>query len=92
MPFFLLWLAFGVLAAVIASSKNRSFIGWLLLGCVFGIFALAAVAFMPALEAAAPRGSTKKCPKCAETIKAEALVCRYCGNALDPAPVTEMKL
>jgi hypothetical protein len=35
----------------------------------------------------AETGDTKKCPFCAETIKAQALVCRYCAREVD-APVT----
>jgi len=31
------------------------------------------------------RIATKACPRCAETIKAAALVCRYCGQTFDPS-------
>ena len=32
-----------------------------------------------------PEAETKVCPRCAETVKAAAVVCRYCGHEFEPA-------
>jgi amino acid transporter len=50
MALIIIWFAFAICSAVVAGSKNRSAIGWLLLGVIFGIFALIIVACMPSLR------------------------------------------
>ena len=94
MDYLLLWIGCGVFSAIIAGSKGRSFGGWLVLGLIFGVFALLAAGFMPKVEeqndapeeAAEPDKEERKCPFCAEMIKAEAIVCKHCGRDVEPLP------
>ena len=46
------WAIFAFLVASIAVSKGRHAIGWLILGAIFGIFALIAVCAMPRIDRA----------------------------------------
>lgn len=50
-------------------------LGWTLLGWV-----VALVWSVTAFSRPAAAGADKTCPKCAENVKAAALVCRFCGH------------
>lgn len=89
MEWILIWIICGVFSAIIASSKGRSGLGWLVMGLIFGVFALLFVGFMPpSPKEEPPSGAAdeKKCPFCAETIKLEAKVCKHCGRDIEPMP------
>ncbi len=104
-----LWVMCGIGAAIVASNKGRSVFGWFLLGFLLGpigfILSLV-VANEKAVAEASPIHSNeehvfhsadeRKCPFCAETIKAEAIICRFCNRDLlpieskqDSAPIAE---
>lgn len=61
-----------IVSYTIAKSKNRNAVAWFFAGML--LIPVLIVALSPVIG--------KECPQCAETVQAEAKVCRYCGYKL----------
>ena len=92
---FVLLIACGITAGIVASNKGRSVAGWCFLGVALGpigvLMAIVVSRNEAEIESRAIRfGKGRKCPSCAELVKPEATVCKHCGGALEPveAPKT----
>lgn len=92
------WMLFGIGAAIAASNKGRSVFGWFLLGVLLGPFGLLFVLLLPKTgkkvnpDYVRPGGvievpDMKICPMCAEEIKRAAVKCKHCGHGFDAAQV-----
>jgi hypothetical protein len=85
---FFFWIACGIGAYMLAVSKNRSGKGWGGMALLFGPPVFFVLGFLPMRDAGVdeffslfdPSPKMRKCPHCAETIKAEARACKHCGR------------
>ncbi len=70
----------GFLSMDLAEKKGYSSGAWLACGLFFGVFGLIAAAGLPKKQTPMSASSLlKKCPDCAESIRQEAFVCKFCG-------------
>mgnify|MGYP000184445206 CR=1 FL=1 len=93
MDFIVIWLAFAIVTAIIASNKGRSGLGWLILGAIFGIFALIVIVVISSVKPqpvvaggeVATAETHVRCPECRELVRNDAKRCKHCQATLTPA-------
>lgn len=96
MEIMLLWLVLAVVVGIVAGARGRNGFGYFLLSIVLSpliglILAIALPNRLPQIERQRELALSKKCPHCAEMVKLEAKVCRFCGHELQPSPELQLQ-
>lgn len=92
--FIVFWIICGGIAGYIASERGGDPVGGFMAGALLGPLGIVVACFMGTDKERERKkvaiGESKKCPRCAELVKRDALVCKHCGHefaAPDPEPV-----
>ena len=84
-------LIFGFFCSYLAGQKGKESTTWFWLGFVFNILALLVLVGLPSKLATTtvtlPANDTRACPHCAERIKLEAKICRFCQREVATDPI-----
>ena len=75
------WLTFAVAPAVLAARRGRTGVGWYFVSLLISpLLAFVLLLVLPNLEEDERRAMMRKCPACAELVRPEAKICRFCRH------------
>jgi hypothetical protein len=80
MPYIIIWLLCGIVAAMIAAKRHKNVFIWLILGILFGPFGIAFALF----------AEGRKCPYCHEEVHPLAVKCPKCHSAIADSSVNAL--